>query len=194
MRTTHSRRLLIIGALIFAGLVIVGQLFGVFGSSALDKADAKELEALLKEIGQYRKWKLVNPTPVVMNPAAAAACAAPNPHETAWASVYVNAKGASTMMTESPPVFPEGSIIVKTKRYARSLVSNDPDALTVMIKRAKDYNLESRDWEYLVLDGPGTKIVERGKLSKCNYCHNQFKDTDFVTRRYLNPRLGIGTQ
>jgi hypothetical protein len=92
MRTTLSLRLLIIRALTLAGFVIVGQLFGVFGSSALDKAEAEESKALLKEIGQYRKWKLVNPTPVVMNPAAAAACAAPNPHETAWASVYVNAK------------------------------------------------------------------------------------------------------
>ena len=192
MRTTLSLRLLIISALTLAGFVIVGQLFGVFGSSALDKAEAEESKALLKEIGQYRKWKLVNPTPVVMNPAAAAACAAPNPHETAWASVYVNAKGASAMMTESHPVFPEGSMIVKTKRYVP--VGNDPAALTVMIKRAKGYNPESRDWEYLVFDGPATKIVERGKLSKCNRCHEQYEDTDFVTRHYLNPRLGIGTQ
>jgi hypothetical protein len=192
MRTKHSGRLLIISAVTFAGFVIIGQLFGVFGSSAPDKAEAEQSKALLKEIGEYRKWKLVNPTPVVMNPAAAAACAAPNPHETAWASVYVNAKGVSAMMTESHPVFPEGSMIVKTKRYVSVSFGNDPPAaLTVMVKRAKGYNPESRDWEYLVLDGPGTKIVERGKLSRCNECHEKYEDTDFVTMHYLDRKPGV---
>jgi hypothetical protein len=175
--------------LTFAGFVIVGQLFGVFGSSATDKAEAEQSKALLKEIGKYRKWKLVNPTPVVMNPGAAAACAIAYPHESAWASVYVNAKGASAMMTEGHPAFPEGSMIVKEKLYTS--VGKDPVVLTVMIKREKGYNPESRDWEYLVLDGPATKIVERGKLSKCNECHEKYDDTDFVTMHYLNPRPGI---
>src|SRR4030095_1765441 len=141
MRTTHSVRFLILSASIFAGFVIVGQLFGVFGSSATDKAEAEQSKALLEEIGKYRNWTLVNPTPVMMNPRAAAACAIAfpmNPHESAWASVYVNAKGASAMMTESHAVFPEGSMIVKTKRYVSVSIGNDPPAaLTVMIKRAK---------------------------------------------------------
>lgn len=192
MRTKHSVRFPIIGALTFAGFVIVGQLFGVFGISPTDKAIAEQSKALLKEIGKYREWKLVNPTPVVMNPAAAAACAIAfpmNPHESAWASVYVNAKGAPAMMTESHPAFPEGSMIVKAKLYTS--VAKDPALLTVMIKREKGYNSESRDWEYLVLDGPATKIVERGKLSRCNACHEKYEDTDFVTRHYLNPRPGL---
>ena len=189
MRTTHSVRLLIISALTFAGFVIVGQLFGVFGSSATDKAEAEQSKALLAEIGKYRKWKLVNPTPVMMNPRAATACAIAfpvNPHESAWASVYVNPKGASAMMAESHPAFPEGSIIVKEKFYRED--SKDPVVLTVMIKREKGYNPESRDWEYVVLDGPATKIAERGKLSRCNECHEKYEDTDFVTMRYLNPK------
>jgi len=141
MRTTRSVRPLIISALTLAGFVIVGQLFGVFGSSATDKAEAEQSKALLAEIGKYRKWKLVNPTPVMMNPRAAAACAIAfpvNPHETAWASVYVNPKGASAMMAESHPAFPEGSIIVKEKLYSED--SKDPVVLTVMIKREKGYN------------------------------------------------------
>ena len=192
MRTTHSVRLLILSASIFAGFVIVGQLFGVFGSSATDKAEAEQSKALLKEIGKYRNWKLVNPTPVMMNPRAAAACAiifSVNPHESAWASVYVNPKGASAMMKDSHPAFPEGSIIVKEKLYTP--VAKDPVVLTAMIKREKGYNPESRDWEYLVLDGPATKIVERGKLSKCNECHEKYEDTDFVTMHYLNRKLGV---
>ena len=192
MRTTRSVRPLIISALTLVGFVIVGQLFGVFGSSATDKAEAEQSKALLAEIGKYRKWKLVNPTPVMMNPAAAAACAVAfpvNPHESAWASVYVNAKGTSAMMTESHPAFPEGSMIVKEKLYTS--VGKDPVVLTVMIKRAQGYNPESRDWEYLVLDGPATKIVERGKLSKCNVCHEKYEDTDFVTMHYLNWKPGV---
>jgi len=124
-----------------------------------------------------------------MNPRAAAACARAfpvNPHESAWATVYVNEKGASAMMTESQPLFPEGSIIVKEK--AHNSAGKDPVVLTAMIKREKGYNPESRDWEYLVLDGPATKIVERGKLEKCNQCHEKYDDTDFVTMHYLNPR------
>jgi hypothetical protein len=173
-------------------IVFLGQLFGVFGSSETDKTEARQSKALLKEIGKYRNWKLVNPTPIMMNPAAAAACgiAFPrNPHETAWASVYVNAKGASAMMTESHPAFPEGSMIVKAKLFMGG--GKDPALLTVMIKREKGYNPESRDWEYLVVDGPATKIEERGKLSKCNQCHEKYEDTDFVTMRYLNPRPAI---
>lgn len=192
MRTTYAGRLLILSALTFAGLVIVGQLFGLFGSSATNRAEVEEAKALLKEIREYRTWKLVNPTPVVMNPRAAAACAVAfprNPHEAAWASVYVNPKGTSAMMTESHPAFPEGSIIVKEKIHRED--SKDPVVLTVMIKRAKGYHPESRDWEYLVLDGPATKIVERGKLSRCNDCHEKYDDTDFVTMHYLNGKLGV---
>jgi Cytochrome P460 len=192
MRTTHSIRSLVISSLILTGLVTVGQLFGAFGSLAMDKADAEESRALLEKIGKYRSWKLVNPTPVVMNPAAAAACAIAfpsNPHESAWASVYVNAKGTSAMMTERHPAFPEGSIIVKEKLY--TVDSKVPTVLTVMIKRETGYNPESRDWEYLVLDGPATKIVERGKLSRCNQCHERYEDTDFVTMLYLNPRSDV---
>jgi hypothetical protein len=192
MRTKHSKRLLIISAVTFAGFVIIGQLFVVFGSSATDKAEAEQSKALLKEIGEYRKWKLVNPTPVLMNPRASAACAIAfprNPHEQAWASVYVNPKGTSAMMSESHSAFPEGSIIVKEKIYRED--SKDPVVLTAMIKRAKGYNPESRDWEYLVLDGPATKILERGKLSRCNECHEKYEDTDFVTMRYLDRKLGV---
>jgi hypothetical protein len=192
MRTTHSLRPLIIIVLALSGLVVVGQAFGVFGSSTSDKTEAEESKALLKELAKYREWKLVNPTPVMMNPAAARDCAIAfptNPHETAWASVYVNAKGASEMFTENHTAFPEGSMIVKEKLY--SATSNEPGLLTAMIKHAKGYNSASRDWEYLVLDGPATKIVERGKLKACNQCHEKYDDTDFVTMHYINPRPGL---
>jgi hypothetical protein len=123
----------------------------------------------------------------MMNPGAVAACAILfpiNPHETKYVSVYVNPKGASAMMTKDQPRFPEGSIIVKEK--LGFILSKKPELLTVMVKREAGYNPESRDWEYLVLDGPASKIIERGKLSKCNECHEKYVDTDFVTMLYLN--------
>lgn len=191
MRTVFAMRPCVISSLTLAGLVIMGQVFGVFGSLARDKADAEESKALLKQIGEYRGWQLVNPTPVMMNPRAAAACAAAfplNPHESAWASVYVNAQGTSAMMTESHPAFPVGSMIVKEKLYDPK--AKDPEVLTVMIKRKQGYNPPSRDWEYLVLDGPATKIMERGKLARCNECHQDYPDTDFVTMHYRRRMSG----
>jgi hypothetical protein len=189
MQRKFPVKLLILTALMFAGFVMVSQFFGVFGRSAIDKTEAAKSDAVLKEIAKYRQWTLVNPTPVIMNPRAAAACAIAfpsNPHETRWASVYVNSKGAAAMMTELDPRFPEGSIIVKEK--LSEFESKEPELLTAMIKRAPGYNPASRDWEYLLLDGPASKIIEQGKLSRCNECHEKYVYTDFVTMRYRNPR------
>jgi hypothetical protein len=150
---------------------------------------AKDGESLLKQIRPYRTWTLVNPTPVIMNPRAAMDCVAAfpmNPHETRWASVYVNDKG-SDAMKQDHPIFPEGSIIVKEK--LRSELDHEPELLTVMIKRSKGFNPESRDWEYLVLDGPAEKILENARLSRCNECHEKYIYTDFVTMRYIKPKL-----
>jgi hypothetical protein len=194
MRKQFPAKLLLLTALTFAGFVIVSQFFGVFGRSATDKTEAAKSDSVLQEIAKYRQWTLVNPTPVVMNPRAAIACARVtagpfDPHETKWASVYVNAKGASAMMTEEHPRFPEGSIIVKEKLQDQH--SEKPELLTAMIKHAPGYNPESRDWEYLVLDGPVSKIIEQGKLSSCNECHEKYVYTDFVTMRYLNWKPGV---
>lgn len=189
MQRKFPVKLLLLMVLTCAGFVMVSQFVGVLGNSATDKTEAVKSELLLKEIANYRQWKLVNPTPVVMNPRAALACAISlprNPHQTKWASVYVNSKGAAAMMTELDPHFPEGSIIVKEK--LPELESKEPELLTAMIKHAPGYNPASRDWEYLVLDGPASKIIEQGKLSRCNECHEKYVYTDFVTMRYRSPR------
>jgi len=91
------------------------------------------------------------------------------------------------MMTETQPPLSRSVDPLLRRRLTPQTVKT-PVALTAMIKRAQGYNPESRDWEYLVLDGPATKIVERGKLEKCNRCHEKYDDTDFVTMHYLNPR------
>jgi Cytochrome P460 len=153
------------------------------------RAQSDQGDTALAGLSRYRTWTLVNPVPVKMDPAVAALCAAiiprpsVNPHQNKFISVYVNGAGQRAMMTALAPVFPQGSMIVKEKLSGRD--SPEPELLTAMLKREKGYNPESGDWEYLVLDGSASKIVERGRLASCSGCHAAYSRTDFVTRLYL---------
>jgi hypothetical protein len=124
-----------------------------------------------------------------MAPASAIACAIvigrekSSPHLNKWVSVFVNPVGREQMMTKQRPKFPVGSMIVKEK--LGSADSTTPELLTVMIKREPGYDPKNGDWEYLVLDGPASKIVEQGKLARCSGCHRSYDYSDFVTRTYL---------
>lgn len=124
-----------------------------------------------------------------MEPLSAMSCAIipgrneKSPHTNKYVSVFVNPVGREQMMTKQRPKFPVGTMIVKEKHG--SLDSNNPEMLTAMIKRQPGYNPETGDWEYLVLDGAATTIVEQGKLDRCSGCHRLYKSTDFITRTYL---------
>jgi len=147
----------------------------------------------VKEIAGYRDWVKVNPTPEVMQAKTALLCAAPtagnriygpdNPHHEKYITVYVNAVGRPAMMEQAKPSFPEGSVIVKEKLPDKS--SQTPELLTVMIKRGKGFNNESGDWEYMVVDGSGTKVEAQGKLENCQGCHQANQQKDYVFRTYL---------
>jgi hypothetical protein len=144
----------------------------------------------LAQLGTYRQWTLVNPTPVMMDLRTAMLCDRPtvpaddpNPHSTRYISVYVNPLGRESMMTRLKPEFPQGSMIVKEK--LRSPQAKDPELLTAMLKREKGYDPESGDWEYFVLDGSASTITAQGKLAKCQTCHLASKDKDYVDRSYL---------
>jgi len=54
-----------------------------------------------------------------------------------------------------------------------------------MIKREKGFNPLTGDWEFMVVDGSGTKVESRGKLESCQGCHLARPDTDYVFRSYL---------
>lgn len=149
-------------------------------------------DASVKEIAGYRAWTKVNRTPELMQPRVALDCAAPvgrgihgptNPHLEKYITVYVNDVGRTAMMEQAKPNFPEGSVIVKEKLPEKS--SQTPELLTVMIKRAKGFNNENGDWEYLVVDGSGTKIEAQGKLENCQGCHLANRQKDYVFRTYL---------
>ncbi|HEX6044665.1 MAG TPA: cytochrome P460 family protein [Pyrinomonadaceae bacterium] len=143
----------------------------------------------LATLAKYRQWTLVNPTPQLMEPLSAQSCAIipgrqePSPHLHKYISVFVNSVGREAMMTKQQPKFPVGSMVVKEKFDKPD--STSPELLTAMIKREAGYYPEGGDWEYLVLDGAASKIVERGKLTRCSGCHVPYKYSDFITRTYL---------
>ena len=153
----------------------------------------------VKAIAGYRSWTKVNPKPDFMLPATAALCAmvlpstgtdvntGTNPHRRKYITVYVNESGRRAMMEQASPKFPEGSVIVKEKLSEPS--STSPELLTVMIKREKGFNPETGDWEYAVLDGTGTKLETRGKLSNCQGCHVSRPHSDYVFRTYLTDEV-----
>lgn len=149
---------------------------------------AAQVDPDLVNLSKYRAWTLVNPEPVQMDAQTAVMCAmaqqrAQSIHSQKFISVFVNSEARDSMLTKLNPSFPVGSMVVKEKLATKD--SKSPELLTAMIKREKGYYPEGGDWEYLLLDGTASKIVERGKLDKCNSCHTMYKAHDFVTRTYL---------
>jgi hypothetical protein len=146
----------------------------------------------VQEITGYLGWTKVNTEPQLMPDQTALLCAAAspglgaaaqNPHRNKYITVYVNELGRKAMLEQKGPAFPEGSVIVKEKLPEKS--SQAPELMTVMIKRGKGFNPPSGDWEYMVVDGTGTKVLARGKLDNCQACHSTRPGTDYVFRTYL---------
>ena len=147
-----------------------------------------DLESIKAELSRYRTWTQVNPQPVLMDPIVAAACAPPNisahnPHSNKYVSVYVNDVGRPAMLSEKYPKFPPGSIIVKEKLSdARSGL---PELLTIMVKRDEAFDPGNGNWEYLVMDGGGSRVERPTNVESCRTCHLANKATDYVSRIYL---------
>lgn len=149
----------------------------------------------VKEIENYKNWTKVNAAPHLMPERVAALCAVrrspsgvaidgtDNPHRDKYFTVYVNDIGRAAMLEKKNPKFPKGSVIVKEKLSDET--SRTPELLTVMIKQKKGYNPENGDWEYLVVDGTGKTVEERGALQNCQACHAANKKTDYIFRTYL---------
>lgn len=109
-----------------------------------------------------------------------------SPHAKKYAQVYINRVG-QTVLSKVAPRFPVGTILTKEK-FSNPAGKGTPELLTVMVKREKGYNAACRDWEFLVVDGKGSRILERGKLERCQGCHAQekYQRTDGVAT--LNSR------
>lgn len=173
--------------------VLFISLLAMVGCAVVSKSSPSVPEPDLANLAKYRQWTLVNPTPQLMEPLPAISCTMipgrqePSPHLNKYVSVFVNSVGREEMMTKRSPKYPTGSMIVKEKFGSPD--STKPEVLTAMIKREPGYNPENGDWEYLVLDGAASKIVERGKLTRCSGCHRPYERSDFVTRTYLPEKV-----
>lgn len=167
----------------------------VLHNSTATAVEAAPARQVVNEIAGYRNWTKVNPTPELMEMRTMMLCArvttskgvdvngAENPHQKKYITVYVNDVGRKAMMEQAKPAFPIGSIIVKEKLPDKT--SQSPELLTVMIKKEKGFNPQSGDWEYLVVDGSGQSVQERGKLETCQSCHLSTPQTDYIFRSYL---------
>jgi Cytochrome P460 len=201
-------------ALTCSSLLVAGSLFVVslaFSRSAPQAQTAappsNELSqpqpARVSEIQGYKEWAKVNPQPVpIVSKVVAIMCARPtaddrahdvsSPHADKLITVYVNELGRRAMMNELKPTFAVGSVIVKEKRARENEKKGEPDEpelLTVMIKRERGFNPAVGDWEFMATNGAGTKVDARGKLESCQACHAMMKETDFVSRSYLPDEL-----
>jgi hypothetical protein len=61
----------------------------------------------------------------------------------------------------------------------------------VMIKHKAGYNPKNGDWEYMVTDGAGRKVSQRGQIESCQNCHRPYAKTDYVVRSYLPKEVRI---
>jgi hypothetical protein len=177
----------------------IGLLVSYFVTPSYWSAAAHPAEATgdpVQEITGYRGWTKVNKEPQLMPDQTAQLCAAAspaigaaaqNPHRNKYITVYVNELGRKAMIEQKGPAFPEGSVIVKEKLSEQS--SQKPELMTVMIKRGKGFNPASGDWEYMVVDGTGTKVLAHGKLDNCQSCHSAKPGTDYVFRTYLSDEV-----
>jgi hypothetical protein len=188
--TTRLSRLFAVSSLcllIGIGLSVSYFVTRSFSSTELHQADPPGNP--VKEIAGYRGWAKVNTEPQLMPDPTALLCAqvirdgTKNPHNNKYLTVYVNDVGRQAMYLQLTPKFPEGSVIVKEKLPEKS--SQTPELLTVMIKHGKGFNPASGDWEFMVVDGTGTKVLAQGKLENCQLCHTTRSGTDYVFRTYL---------
>lgn len=179
-----SRKIIMLAAICL--LLIVSAALTLRSRSS-EPAQPPGPDATDKLIAGYKQWTRVNPFPMKISVRASLDCAIasppPGPHGEKYITVYVNEIGRPAMMEEKKPNFPQGSVIVKEKLTTPE--STTPELLTVMLKRERGYNPESGDWEYMVFDGTGASVQERGKLENCQSCHTLLKETDYISRKYL---------
>lgn len=104
----------------------------------------------------------------------------------AYCHVYVN-EAAKGPMTSGVGRYPVGSVVVKSKLPSKT--ADKAELFTVMRKMADGYDPTHGNWEYSVLDGASLRVLSRGRIDSCSACHDQYRESDYVTRAYL-PKKG----
>ena len=92
--------------------------------------------------------------------------------------VYANGPARAPFERPEPTTFPVGSVIVREKLTNPG--DETPDLLAVMVKRAPGFNPRAGDWEFLLVDGSASKVIERQKKGSCLDCHASQRERDFV--------------
>jgi hypothetical protein len=61
------------------------------------------------------------------------------------------------------------------------------DKMTIMVKMATGYDPENSDWWYALSNGPGTFLIEQGRVDNCILCHKEAAETDYLfSKEVLN--------
>ena len=150
-------------------------------------AQSATVPATVPEVNNYRTWGPVTKKPFEVTYKLWDLCRPPTPKETrmrhapsesgGFGQVYVNEIAKEIFKASAQPVFPVGTVVVKEK----VLHPNDTkaDSLGIMIKQ-KD------GWEFAFIDSDGSVTRDKKLLTECYTCHQGLKDTDQVSRAYLN--------
>jgi hypothetical protein len=97
-------------------------------------------------------------------------------HAVTHGVAYVNDVGRDGFQRK-PFAFPVGTLIVRETLLASS---STPQRLVGMIKHEKSFNRKASGWEFLTINGEGTRILKREKSGKCLDCHVSATENDFV--------------
>ncbi len=159
-------------------------------SVSLSDADLLHLASDLKKLTR------VTEEPAVMDGKTAVLCTMPlvraahsalTPKgENALIHVFVTPDGAAAMK-ERTATFTAGTVILKQKFTSRSMKA--PVLYTGMLKREKGFNPDCGDWEFFTLSGDAKTVTARGRLESCIKCHQDYPQSDFVTKNYLHYTL-----
>lgn len=146
----------------------------------------------LQDLSQYVR---VTERPFAMDDTAARLCRPPdgrsdNPHEPkypdqAFCHVYVS-PAAREIMLSGRGTYPEGSLVIKAK--LSSVDSQTPELFTLMQKMPAGYDEQHGNWKYVVVDGSTFRQLASGRIDSCQSCHDQYSETDYITRVYLKEK------
>ena len=116
------------------------------------------------------------PRPGELSPAPAPSRKEDPNHAVSLGVAYVNDVGRDGFQRK-PFAFPVGTMIVRETLLPSS---EAPARLVAMIKREKGFNRKANGWEFLTINGEGTRILKREKSGKCLDCHVSATESDFV--------------
>jgi hypothetical protein len=172
-----------------AAIVLVAALFFIGPATAEKPKAAKpaaKQSAKEPACADYRNWKTINTEPIAVPARQFGLCepagaAEPNgPHAGGFVNIYVNSIGRDEYLSEQPPAFAEGTVIVKEKLKEKD--EKDPHELGIMIKRETGYAPDSGDWQYVFVDRKGN-VTDKQSTLNCAKCHQIQADNDYVYRR-----------